>query len=287
MRRWATILTLALIGFPAWPGEVAAQSETAPEWPEPPVKLLILGTFHFKDAGLDSYRPKHDVDILSPDRQKELTELVRLLATFEPKKIAVERLPARQASLDRRYASYREGALEPSSDEIVQLGFRLAARLGHERVFAVDAKRRFYEPWVDPDEYAKSHEQQDRLDPDLWSLYGRSHRFADKLKTQKTLREYLSYVNEPKQLLRSHGQYLIGNFEVGKGEDYPGVDSKTAWYNRNLKIFANLQRIADLNGDRILLLIGHGHVPILRHAAQASPQFELVEVSEVLGSPRR
>jgi hypothetical protein len=58
----------------------------------------------------------------------------------------------------------------------------------------------------------------------------------------------------------------------------------TAWYNRNLRIFRNLQRITDGPDERLLLLIGGGHVPILRHCAQASPEYELVEVTEYLGA---
>lgn len=263
--------------------EQAVLSRGGPTWPEPPVKLLILGIFHFSDAGLDSYRPKYDIDALTPERQMEVEEVVELLASFRPNKVAVERLPSGQSTLDSLYRSYREGSFKLSSSEIFQLGFRVAARLGHERVFGVDAQRRFYEPWVDPDEYAVTHGQQNRLDPILADLYKQQHEYGDELKTRQTLRDHLLYLNEPEQILRSHGQYLIGNFEVGIGDEYPGVDSKTAWYNRNLRIFANVQRIADMHDDRVLLIIGAGHVPILRHAAQASPQFELVEVSHILG----
>lgn len=278
----ATWIALVL-GLAAAPGPPAAADEAAgPEWPGPPVELAILGTFHFKDAGLDSYRPQHDVDILSPERQAEVAALVERLAGFRPNKIAVEWPVADQAGLDRRYAAYRAGGSPPSPDELEQLGFRLAAALGHQRVWAVDAKRRFYEPWVDPDEYAAAHGQEGRLDGPLWELYERQLRYEDELKTRMPLADYLLRINSPEQLALSHGQYLVGNFEVGSSTEYPGVDSKTAWFNRNLKIFANLQRIADMEGDRLLLVIGSGHVPILRHAALASPQFELVELAELL-----
>ena len=254
-----------------------------PDWPDPPVKLLILGTFHFQDAGLDSYRPDHDIDILSPERQHEVEEMVRRLVEFQSNKVAVEWPPSDQSYLDSLYQIYREGDLELPSDETFQLGFRVAAELGHGRLHAVDAKRRFYEPWVDPDEYAEKHGQEEWLDPDLWEIYERHHKYNDLRKTKTTLSEHLIYLNEPEQLYRSHGQYVIGNFEVGGEGDFPGVDAKTAWYNRNLKIFANIQRIADFDGDRVLLIIGNGHVPILRHVTQASPQFELEEVESVLG----
>ncbi len=285
-RRRAGVAITPLFGF--WlliscANEAATEDPTdGPVWPEPPVELLILGTFHFTDAGLDNYRPQYDVDILSPDRQVEVEELLSLLEAFRPHKIAVEQLPSQQSTLDSLYSSYRAGEFDLPSNEIYQLGFRLAGRLGHERLHAVDAERRFYLPYLDPDEYAAAHGQDLFTDSASVELYNDYHQYKDELKTRQSLREHLIWLNHPEQVLRSHGQYLIDNFAVGSDSEYPGVDSRTAWYNRNLRIFANLRRLSDMEGDRVLLIIGNGHVPILRHATEASPQFEVVEVDDVL-----
>ena len=56
----------------------------------PQAQLLLLGTFHFKDAGLDGYKPKFDVDILSAERQQEVADVLDRLAAFAPTHIAVE-----------------------------------------------------------------------------------------------------------------------------------------------------------------------------------------------------
>jgi len=260
----------------------AGQSTQPPVWPDPPHELLILGTFHFRDAGLDNYRPQFDIDIMSPARQDEVQSLVDRLVMYAPTRVAVEVQPSRQAWLDSLFSAYRAGSYELGSNEVFQIGFRLAARLGHERVYAVDAVRRFYEPWVDPDSFAIANGQEALLDPALEAQYTRLHEWEDARKTQVTLAEYLLYLNDPQRALRSHGQYLIGNFEVGQDLEFPGVDSKTAWFNRNLKIFANLQRLVQAEQERLLLIIGAGHLAILRHSAQASPQFQLVELPDVL-----
>lgn len=264
----------------------ALQPDQRPQFPDPPHSVLLVGTFHFSDAGLDSYRPQFDIDILSANRQAQVLRLVEQLASFRPTRIAVEATADQQSRLDSLYEQYRQGRYRLGSNEIFQLGFRLAHAMGHRRVFAVDAQRRFYEPWVDPDSFAVAHGQQSRLDPDLVALYQRLARWNDEAKVHQTLSDYLLYLNEPTRLLRSHGQYLIDNFEVGDSANYPGVDSKTAWYNRNLRIFANLQRLVVSKNERIVLIIGHGHVPILRHSLEASPQFRLVELAEVIAPPR-
>ena len=61
----------------------------------------------------------------------------------------------------------------------------------------------------------------------------------------------------------------------------------TGWFNRNLRIFANLQRITERPDERILLVIGAGHLAILRHCVQASPEYDLVEVAEYLNPEPR
>ena len=51
---------------------------------------------------------------------------------------------------------------------------------------------------------------------------------------------------------------------------------------RNLRIFANLKRITESPDDRILVVFGAGHVPILRHAIACSPKHELVDLRAYL-----
>lgn len=278
MRRIARLIVGGLVA--GW--LVVTGFAWAQEFPEPDGRILILGTFHFADAGLDEFKPEYDVDIASPERQAELEEVLAALEAFAPSKIAVEVRPERQAELDESYASYLAGEKKLTTDEVHQLGFRLGKRLGHQRLYAVDAERRFYEPWIDPDEYAAEHRQTGvTLDP--WpALYTELYRAEDRAKTERSLGETFLALNEEEAVLRRHGRYLVESFKSGVGAEYPGVDSKIAWYNRNLRIFANLIRITEQKDERILLIIGADHVPIIRHAVRASPEYALVEVSDVL-----
>jgi Family of unknown function (DUF5694) len=280
------------------------------EAPAPAAALLLLGTFHFQDRGLDAYRPRSRVDVLAPERQRELKEVVERLAAFRPTKVAVERHAQWQAQLDAEYAAYRrsapgaEGARALPADEVYQLGFRLAARCGHPRVYGVNAWDRHYEPWGDLDAYTRAHgeaamfrDYHDRPAPvEEWArANGQGVRLAawaaavqargeagERRKTEAPLRATLRAANEEAALLRSHGGYLVGPFKVGAAGAYPGPDHVTAWYNRNLRIFANLQRLTESPAERLLLVIGAGHVPLLRHCAQASPEYTLAEVGDFL-----
>lgn len=279
--RTATILVLLILTA----GVVSSDPAEAPSPPQEPAKVLLLGVFHFKDAGLDDYKPEHDVDVLSAERQSEVAELVRCLGAFEPTKIGVEaRLEAR-GRLNDELADYLAGELVLPPGEIYQIGFRLAEQRSLTELHPIDAEARWFEPWVDPEEWAVVSGQAEVLiasEAPWEEFYQAYYAWEDRAKVDRTLREHLFEINSEERLLLGHGHYLIGSIKVGSGDEYPGADAKTGWYNRNLRIFANLHRTLSGPEDRLLVIIGAGHVPILRHAVEASPQLELVEAQDYL-----
>ena len=280
------VLALGCHGHPS-PGDQAGTDGSSREsefLAVPRAEILLVGTFHFSDPGLDSYKPEFDIDILSDERQLELDEILDGLAGFEPTKIAIEWRSENQERADREYRSYLDGQLTLTSDEVHQIAFRLAKRLGLPGLHAVDAEPRWYEPWVDPDESAKQHGQEQLVErEERWNeRFNALYKHDDAAKVSQTLREHFLYMNSEDRIRQGHGHYLVGTFAAGSGDDFAGADSTTAWYNRNLRILANLQRITESPDDRILLLIGAGHLPILRHAIQASPEYDLVELRDCL-----
>ena len=269
----------------------------APAWAQIPpqdlrqgrAKILLLGTFHFDDAGLDDYKPKYRLEILSDQRQKEVNEVLNALAEFHPNKIAVEWPTERQAGLDAEYVKYRDAShAQLGPNEIYQLGFRLAGRFGHSRIYAVDAHAAALGPSPTTEaliERARTLGQDELVQRGTeWAQwYEKWYAYEDFLKTKQTILEHLRLLNSPSELHRSHGRYLVAEFEVGGRGDYTGADSKTAWYNRNLRIFSNIERVRTASSDRILVIIGAGHIPILEHLAENAPEYELISCLDVLG----
>jgi len=58
---------------------------------------------------------------------------------------------------------------------------------------------------------------------------------------------------------------------------YARADLVTNWYKRNLRILTNLNRVTEMGKDRVLLLIGFGHLAILRQLASDSNYFCVVD----------
>lgn len=245
-------------------------------------KLLFLGTFHFQDAGLDAYKPKHDFAVMSPERQREIADVVERLARFAPTKIGIEVKAENIETINQRYRDYLAGTYELKANEIYQIAFRLGKRLGHQQLYAIDVWGRRYEG-VDTEKAAKELGQEALLDSDWWKRYTKLYEHDDAMKASMPLRDFLLYMNSPERVRVGHGSYLTGSFHVGRGDNYTGADNVTGWwYNRNLRIFENVMRLVDSPRERVFVLVGAGHLPILLHAAESSPEVELVAVEEVL-----
>jgi len=279
-RRWSALVLAGCLG--AFP--LAAQG--LPAAPPPRASVAFLGVFHFRDAGLDDYKPRFAVDFRAPERQHEVDDLLRRLEGFRPTRVAVEWSATDQAALDERYASFRAGR-PPDINERELLGFRLAAALGHERVYAIDAPARWYDTTVSGAKIqaqARANGQQALMQRNqAWDAYfGARQVLGDSAKTTMPLIETLRRINTAEARRRTLSQYLVGSIEVGAPPDYIGADTRTAWYNRNLRIFSNIMRLPQRPDERILVIIGAGHVPILYHLAENAPEFSLVDVLTVL-----
>jgi hypothetical protein len=243
-------------------------------------ELLLVGTWHFDYPGLDAHvtDDAKRVDVLSERRQSEMNELLDYLARFEAETIALE--CDRGSGFAQRYQEFLAGDLETQRDERYQIGFRLARRLQHDRVHCVDANS-FAKDHMDklrdmgaiPPEY-------DFKSDDAWSQRYRTwSEYKDRVVKDATLLEGLAYSNREDVLDSGYGAYLVGDFELG---EYGGADALALhWYNRNLRIFRNIQRLADEGHERILVLFGSGHMQILKDLAESSPAFERVRFGDL------
>ncbi len=265
---------------------VAAQDTMAPFRSEPRAHVLMLGVFHFQDAGRDTYKPQFPFDIRAANRQRELEEVLSRLAAWKPTRIAVERNPERQGQLDSLFRLYPGGGVDTLRNEIYQIGFRLAKRLGLPGVNAIDADMRQLDSAMTKEEWERRQKALTigPLSRTNWDVrFTAIYRMGDSLKSVLTLRETLLHQNDPERLRVGHGHYLVGNLLNGAPGDYFGADAfVSAWYNRNIRIYSNVVRLIRSPDERILVIIGHGHAPILRHLFLSSPVVQLDSVSAVL-----
>lgn len=251
-------------------------------------KVMVLGVFHFHNPGLDSYKPKYSFNILERKRQEELEILLKQITKYKPTKILVEWDRIKDDSIaNERYLKYLTGtfSIDDKSNEVYQLGFKLAKKLGHKKIYCSDASAEWFGVDLDWDNYdveayLKSKGQYKKSTRyDYQSFY----ELCDSLKTVQTLTEHLAMLNSPKNRLKDHQAYFTDLILEGAGDNYLGADAVAKWYRRNLRIYANAYDFTDFDKEeRLLLIYGSGHVWQLRQFFMDSPDFEYIEPIEYL-----
>ncbi|WP_162915756.1 DUF5694 domain-containing protein [Paraflavitalea soli] len=249
----------------------------------PPTKALLLGTFHFDYPNLDGHKTDSSkmMDVLSPRRQKEIRQLVDVVASFKPTRIYVESRSQRR--MDSLYNAYLEGKYTLDRDETDQIAFRLAKELNLPKVYAVDAygfanenykKYKFIDSMWNSDTPVNANR-----DSYFNKRYKRLYDASDSVELSLTMLENFLLMADPHTLRRMHGHYMTAGFNTinNMGPDIQAL----GWYDRNLRIFNKIQQTQPGSADRILVLFGNGHIPIIKHCFQASPEFEVVELKDL------
>ncbi len=249
--------------------------------------ILFVGSFHFAYYNLDAHKTDKDkqIDILSEQKQKELTELLNFIAKFKPTKIAIE-AGRNTGYIMHNYRAWKRGERQLTKNEIEQIGFRLMDRFKLDTVYGVDDGTILYDLYDGKDSnYFRPVLDTIYADWDFQSndtistLYKANYKKNDELNKEMTLLNYFKYFNSDKSLNRGYGAYLVGDFKLG---DTRGADALAMhWYSRNLRIFRHIQQITNSPNDRILVLYGKGHVEILKHLAECSPEYKLVKFGEL------
>lgn len=236
----------------------------------PKTKILILGTYHFDNPGLDMIKSVVP-DILLTEQQEQLMRVFETLKSFQPSKIAVERVPESAHHLDSLYRSYLNGKHTLGKSETQQLGFRLAKEFNHSRVYPIDHRGSF------PIEPVMAYAM--KKDPAFLEMMqlkmGEITEEINRRHRDWTIGEILRQMNTTDELIQSHGFYLEIN-RVGAGDTQVGSDLLSQWYDRNIRIFSNLQAMAE-SGDHIIVIIGAGHAHILSELVRSDPKMELVD----------
>jgi Family of unknown function (DUF5694) len=248
-----------------------------------PTKAMLLGVWHFDYPNADSHKTSDEnmVDVLTPKRQKEIIEVVNLLKRFKPTKIYLE--SGNQDSLDKLFESYKQGEQKGNGNEVVQLGMRLADLLKHDRVYAVDATNYAFDNGKKYPEIDGLWDEKYQLDLPKYEEYDKAYsdwnNYSNSLLKNQTILQQLVYENNPRNLKRAYGQYMVSGWLKTSNNNGPDALA-LQWYNRNLRIFNNIMKTNPTAKDRILVIFGRGHIPLLQHSFEASPEFELVSFHE-------
>lgn len=246
-------------------------------FPKEKTQVLVVGTFHFHYPGLDYNKTSehNKIDVLKEPKKSEVTELVEYIKKFRPNKIAIEAFPKWQAT--EKLRKYKNGLFQDERDERYQLAMRLASDLQLDTLYSIDSwALTDYRMEADSTYLIELFKGFDFESDDPYNQYVNDwYKEQNKLTVKMNLLDYFKLTNSKEWHDYGYGAYLVGDFKL---DDYRGVDILSMWwYNRNLRIFRNLQKITENENDRILMIFGNGHASILRQLVTASPEYDFIE----------
>lgn len=238
---------------------------------------MTLGVFHFAFHNLDVVRTEKEdqISVLDEPYQSEIIAISNAVKEFRPTIIAVELDPDNQHRIDSLYSLYKSGNYVLEKNEVDQLGFRIGKLSGIERIYCVNDWGKHYGTIETLfNDSTRMSKFSDYYEKSADSIYGQ-HRTSEKV---SNVIDELIKKNNPEAIRDDLSSYLLTIFKYEEQPgDFTGVDFETGrWFNRNLRIFRNIQRIPHDSDDRILLIIGAGHLNLLNHFFDISSEFDLV-----------
>ncbi len=241
--------------------------------------VMILGTYHMDNPEADAVNFEAD-DVLTAKRQRELQQLIEQLARFNPTKIAVEADTSLDAEVNTEYQNYLNSAYQPGRSEGDQVSFPLARKMQHPKIYCVDwFQKADEEETVDVEVFAKTHNQSgllEKADAMVQAMAQEPLTTLTEIQKTGSVIDMLRFLNREETLRVLHEINTLPQFtlaQIGVADQYVGLDSLLGWYERNLKIFVNLTRITESDDDRVLLMIGAGHVFLVQQFLEDSGDY--------------
>ena len=242
------------------------------------IAILNFGTFHMgftPDANKTEFN-EHD-----RENQKRVHEIAQKLAEFKPTVIVVEESPSGNIQLQQDYAAYVNdpNMFFKKPSEVELLAFELGRLCGTKEIYGIDHRMKQYN-------YNIGNEIKNDIDSIWHDQYCKNPRkYHPEINVNRdslSLFERLKLMNRDAYL-----DYLINiNANIlthaGTKDGFEGADEAALFYQRNLRMYSNLNRLNLKKDDRVFILMGATHTAFFRGFLKGSPKFEMVNTFDYL-----
>ena len=251
-------------------------------------EVLLIGTFHFNNPGADVAKTK-SFDILNEKSQNELEDLAAKIYEYKPDQIFVEWDYEQQPVLDSLYTLYLNDShfIKENKDpfyqknEIFQLAFRCARKLGMKNLVAMDYRNTEF-PFDSLMTVISKNNQTDIQKRILGSIEKFTVDFDNMIESGSSLTDLLLYINTPELRIKSNDLHSRIPLLAGEKENFIGPYLAAEWYRRNLYMWSLIQKQTSGEDDRIMVLVGGGHAAMFESFIADDPQWTILELSSLL-----
>ena len=241
------------------------------------IKVLNFATFHM---GMTTDANSVDFDDKDKKNQEDAQKIAQLIAQFNPTIICVEVTRERNKELNNEYQNYLNNPSKISTyyGEVGLVAFEVGRISKVPKLYGIDHKMDY--------NYMIANEITNDIDSTtLNEYYANPFKLTPELNIDEntlSLLEKLKLNNSQKYL-----DFLIAvNADMlafaGTEDGYEGADEAAKYYQRNLRIYSNLNRIPMTNEDRVFILSGGSHTAFLNEFMKRSPKYEVVNTMDYL-----
>ncbi|MGB3852290.1 MAG: DUF5694 domain-containing protein [Tunicatimonas sp.] len=241
------------------------------------IPVLNFGTFHM---GFTTDAATTEFDENNKENQVAVHQIAEKMASFDPTVIIVEVPPEYNESIQSEYEEYRKDSamLFENPTEIELLAYEVGRLSETERIYGIDHKMDY--------NYQIGNEIENRVDSVWYNIY------------QKNPLEFYSEVDVDldtlplfdKLQVMNHNRFLdfliaVNSDQlthVGSEDGFEGADEAAKYYQRNLRMYTNLNRLDLSKDDRVFILMGASHTAFFRDFMSRSHKYEMVNTFDYL-----
>lgn len=241
---------------------------------KPIAEIMVVGIPHF------------DETVLNQEAQVDLELLMLQLSKYQASKIVLEQKAEDRDRINKLYKDYLEGKLDIGDrhNEVFQLGFKLAKKLRHKQLYVFDNKTEFIGNLKDFS-FDSLMSLAKRFDSGFYdkNLDQIKKVFAlnDSIIKNQSLHDRILIYNSPSYQNYNVERMHALEVRVGIGTNWMGVDWLARWYQRNLRMTANLLKMAE-KGDRLLVIVGDNHKWVLEEYIDKIPELNVSSAYEFI-----
>ena len=215
------------------------------------IRVLNFGTAHL---GQTTDANASMINLGDPKEQADLKKMVEKLSELKPTVIFLELEPSNNDYIDETYKEYKIDQTKRLnySDEMNSIGLEVARLSGTERIYGIDSQIGFDYPSLV--ELANSNKADSLFVANMMDFY----KYVNSLK----LREQFAEMNRPETKMRTFDFY---NFLATQHTEYnyEGAKVISEFYERNLRMYTNLNDLKLSKEDRVFILAGATHTAYL------------------------
>ena len=286
MKKLIALIIVQTLFILAFQSELIAQTQKKKQ-------ILLIGTFHFNNPGADAVK-MDDFDVTTVTAQQELENIASQIKKFNPNQIFVEWEYNDQQKLDSLYKLYQHNQYENyvnqkykntgaynlyEKNEIFQLAFRAAKKTGLQQVKGIDYPLPM--PF-DTVMNAIKEAKQDDIMAQISSYISTLEKESNLNRKTMNLTSLLLDLNTESSRKRNSSFYLKVLNRAGKVDNFAGVFSVSEWYKRNLYMYSLVQKQIQATDQRAVILLGSGHVAIIKNLIEEEGIYEVIELKDVM-----